>query len=73
MSKKTEIDPKIIDRAAHAIKECMANEGWKLWGVQPARVDKLVRNAAELAVRWAMHPEEYDEFRCATRDVAPSE
>lgn len=46
-----------VDRAFNAIKECMANDAWKITYRRREEGDRLVRIAARLALRWAKNPE----------------
>lgn len=46
-----------IDRAFHAIRECMANDAWKIPYRNPHQADAMVRRAAKLALMWAKNPE----------------
>ena len=46
-----------IDRAFNAIKECMANEAWKIPYRNRHQADEMVRRAAKKALEWAKNPE----------------
>jgi hypothetical protein len=46
-----------VDRAFHAIKECMANDAWKIPYRRREEGDRLVRIAARQALLWAKNPE----------------
>jgi hypothetical protein len=46
-----------VDRAFHAIKECMANDAWKIPYRRREEGDRLVRVAARQALLWAKNPE----------------
>jgi hypothetical protein len=46
-----------VERAFNAIKECMANEAWKIPYRRREVADAMVMRAARQALRWAKNPE----------------
>lgn len=53
------VTAEMIDRAAYAIEECMANDGWQISGINRPRLKRCIRTAAEKALQ-AAHMEKED-------------